>query len=491
MQASLRRILCTTGKHAPFHALESRTSLYMAAGVGLYWGSTVFSFLGLSYLPDSIMPNLIGTVIGILAAAAGLGSSRAWFHRKGQKRLAAATLSLSVLNIVLALGSAWGIEPPMLVLVCTNGCAGALLMLFWGLNLAALDRKTAERTVLLGAAIAGIALFLLLLIPPVISRYVSVILRGLTPCLFLFGGYDLPVVKRTFRPECKNGLVAFYASRALFGLLIGATYHLALTTTKASVSPQPLWVTAFLVFSLLLLAWCASHPSSGAALLSALPMCLAGALMLCFQNESELTQQAVGFSQIPFSCTAALWFAWIALTSLQISEFKEEFGMDEVTLSFSEKGIVSLFWMIGEMGAILAGHMGLLGPENINRFCLTALLVWFIVCTYSFTKLASTKERGRLLDERSESAQERTKKACEALSKDFGLSSRECEALQLLVLGHTRAYISEQMNISPSTVQTHLSHLYQKLDVHNREAVIEIVCHYQEKIDNNKRYKNG
>ena len=182
----------------------------MAAGVGLYWGSTVFSFLGLSYRPDSIMPNLIGTIIGILAAAVGLGSSRVWFHRKGQKRLAVATLSLSVLNIVLALGSARGIEPPMLVLVCTNGCAGALLMLFWGLNLAALDRKTAERTVLLGAAIAGIALFLLLLIPSVISRYVSVILRGLTPCLFLFGGYDLPVVKRTFRPECKNGLFAFY-----------------------------------------------------------------------------------------------------------------------------------------------------------------------------------------------------------------------------------------------------------------------------------------
>lgn len=145
MQASLRRILCTARKHVPFHALESRTSLYMAAGVGLYWGSTVFSFLGLSYRPDSIMPNLIGTVIGILAAAAGLGSSRAWFHRKGQKRLAAATLSLSVLNIVLALGSAWGIEPPMLVLVCTNGCAGALLMLFWGLNLAALENSRKNR----------------------------------------------------------------------------------------------------------------------------------------------------------------------------------------------------------------------------------------------------------------------------------------------------------------------------------------------------------
>ena len=109
----------------------------------------------------------------------------------------------------------------------------------------------------------------------------------------------------------------------------------------------------------------------------------------------------------------------------------------------------------------------------------------------TFTCLAETKERGRAIDEGVATSRERAERACAALSRDYGLSAREKDTLQLLVLGHTRSYIAEQMGVSTGTVQTHLSHIYQKLDVHKREAVIEMVSRCQEDLDESTRYRTA
>jgi DNA-binding NarL/FixJ family response regulator len=52
------------------------------------------------------------------------------------------------------------------------------------------------------------------------------------------------------------------------------------------------------------------------------------------------------------------------------------------------------------------------------------------------------------------------------------LSEREREVLQLIAEGHSNKEIAELLSISPTTVDTHRTHILQKLDVHNTAELV-------------------
>ncbi len=53
-----------------------------------------------------------------------------------------------------------------------------------------------------------------------------------------------------------------------------------------------------------------------------------------------------------------------------------------------------------------------------------------------------------------------------------GLSPRELETLQLIALGHTNAQIAEELHLSIRTVETHRSHVQQKLGLGDRAGLV-------------------
>ncbi|MGH2986082.1 MAG: response regulator, partial [Solirubrobacterales bacterium] len=53
-----------------------------------------------------------------------------------------------------------------------------------------------------------------------------------------------------------------------------------------------------------------------------------------------------------------------------------------------------------------------------------------------------------------------------------GLSERELEILRLIALGHTNAEIAEQLFISVRTVESHRSHIHQKLRLAKRSELV-------------------
>lgn len=57
--------------------------------------------------------------------------------------------------------------------------------------------------------------------------------------------------------------------------------------------------------------------------------------------------------------------------------------------------------------------------------------------------------------------------------KKLNLSNREYEVLQLLAKGHSNAEIAENLFLSLSTIKTHVSNLFVKMDVKNRVQAIE------------------
>jgi DNA-binding NarL/FixJ family response regulator len=61
----------------------------------------------------------------------------------------------------------------------------------------------------------------------------------------------------------------------------------------------------------------------------------------------------------------------------------------------------------------------------------------------------------------------------ETLRRDLdGLSEREMDVLKLLSTGGTDQEISAALGIGVRTVGTHLQHIYEKLEVHNRSAAV-------------------
>lgn len=57
--------------------------------------------------------------------------------------------------------------------------------------------------------------------------------------------------------------------------------------------------------------------------------------------------------------------------------------------------------------------------------------------------------------------------------KKLNLSNREYEVLQLLTKGYSNADIAENLFLSLSTVKTHVSNLFAKMDVKSRTQAIE------------------
>lgn len=61
------------------------------------------------------------------------------------------------------------------------------------------------------------------------------------------------------------------------------------------------------------------------------------------------------------------------------------------------------------------------------------------------------------------------------LAQKFGLSNREIEVLQLIAEGHSNQEIADQLYVSLSTVKTHVSNLFSKLDVQRRTQAMKKV----------------
>lgn len=200
---------------------------------------------------------------------------------------------------------------------------------------------------------------------------------------------------------------------------------------------------------------------------------------------------ATGFLLMPFLgapfqlivvCLVALLFS-IASVLMQVTcirEFEKN-GSNPVYVFGLFAGIVYGCMTIG----FFAGRF----LDVFDEFSLTHLLVIALALVYGLSLIAfllqSNKRKATHTDRSSkedaekappEDGSERSlQEACSALSGSFGLSGRESEVLLLLARGRNLPYISEALFISKNTVRTHLKNIYQKLNVHDRQELLDLI----------------
>ena len=63
----------------------------------------------------------------------------------------------------------------------------------------------------------------------------------------------------------------------------------------------------------------------------------------------------------------------------------------------------------------------------------------------------------------------------ELLRERFGLTQREAEVALLLAEGRSSTYIAGELYLSDNTVRSYVKNIYQKLDVHSKQDLIDFM----------------
>lgn len=132
-----------------------------------------------------------------------------------------------------------------------------------------------------------------------------------------------------------------------------------------------------------------------------------------------------------------------------------------------------------QLGVLTGNLAGSRASELVTGGTLSVfVMVLGLVCLLSFAALLVPQQRTKppALVQASENRPEtsRVEQRCRQLARECCLSAREAEILGYLAKGRSQPYIREELLLSKNTVATHVKHLYQKLDVHSRQEILDM-----------------
>lgn len=98
-----------------------------------------------------------------------------------------------------------------------------------------------------------------------------------------------------------------------------------------------------------------------------------------------------------------------------------------------------------------------------------------VVAAYLFVFADRTSSSLFMRAERETTAVDPSKEACARLARIGALSKRETEVFALIVKGRSTTRIQEELFISKNTVNSHTRRIFQKLKVHSRQELIDLI----------------
>lgn len=113
---------------------------------------------------------------------------------------------------------------------------------------------------------------------------------------------------------------------------------------------------------------------------------------------------------------------------------------------------------------------------SLGAICLVIIIALLVIMTYVFTEHDLRLFVGRPMPAPSVNLD----LVCQRLSDKYGLSKRESDVLILLAKGRSVPFIAEEFTVSQGTVKTHVRHVYEKLGIHNKQELLNMVESYSQ-----------
>ncbi len=146
-------------------------------------------------------------------------------------------------------------------------------------------------------------------------------------------------------------------------------------------------------------------------------------------------------------------------------------------LTFS---LTRITWSLDLFLGVSAFHTCSIMEDSIPNLLgiVSVILGLLVVATYLFV-MADEKGAYAIIPEEEPSEQheahETLDERCDRLVQAGGLSKRESEVLRLIARGRSTPRIQEELHLAANTVNTHTSHIYQKLGVHSKQELLDLV----------------
>ncbi len=451
-------------------------------GVGFIWAWVYCSYETSALYPDregigiNADPSWLASATAVVVAlfACGLLLRRTDLSRSRTLRslamafVATGTVLSAIVGIVpLPAGIVYGLSGAL------SGTGTALLCLMWGDALSRLDVEQME----IAVPAASLATFLCVLVFPYLQGVVGVVAVTSLPLLsggMLAATYHGLAAKRMLQPAGKASkgvrsefgriavilFVAYFVIGCIgalqeaeepfvqvFGFdlptFIGSGFGIVLVvcfiffSLKIDFTSLFRWLAPLVVLSLALFPWQDVLPSFVSSTIMAI---------------ADTCLQAVSYLYV------------IALAKRRFISVAVGIGTSQGALQ------------LGVLAGNLAGEAAspLVASGSLNVF----VVVLALICLFSFS-LALLPARGGKAPMRaaaggSEPAESAFAATCRQLAAANGLSAREEEVLGYLAKGRSQPYIREELLLSKNTVATHVKHIYQKLDVHSRQELLDL-----------------
>jgi DNA-binding CsgD family transcriptional regulator len=253
----------------------------------------------------------------------------------------------------------------------------------------------------------------------------------------------------------------------VFGLVSGFTFGLNLLAYRFTPH-SPLTVALIVASAVGALAGAAglyafmgrSRIISGSD--AVLPLVVAGVLTLPYVsvNVSALMQVAVASNYL---CSAMLF-------NLSQTDTSYRLKVGRWALRLSTRMMGTAAGTVGALLGLWVSHALDLG----SSFAIGAFIAMAYTLLVAMTLLVSTRVSifSRTLQTKP------PKPACDVcgeIAREYRLTPREAEILAILATGRNQAHVQQALVIAPGTATTHITHIYQKLGIHNRSELLDLV----------------
>lgn len=446
-----------------------------ALGLGAYWTWVNLSTSNTAaspWLVESVLPLrvVVPSFAYILTMALLLIFHRCLPEKNRPTQIAVATAIAGFGSIVSSVAS--GILPPISPLARAASSIGtAFLVVAWGEHISMKGAKDAS-LIATGSFFASGILYLLLSIPEL-----NALLLFILPVLPLACGALLLVSIQANRETEAQSVAANSLPAATLLALVSLVVCVFLNEVIRIVS-TPLIADRFTLVGQLTQIGCLLTATVGiiATMLSKKPLGFDAVLraLLPLMIAGFLSFIVVGSDDgIVFVILGSGYWC------LQILIF---ITLCSVVHSLKADAIPSFAFVYGSMqvGILLAKPVGMLVSEmlrstgaNLSYIVAFAVIAVVVIAMFPLHGKSVTDAQAAALESALSKPGTSEADRLASLASAYGLSPRETDVFMLLARGRSLPFIQQELHIATGTAQTHVRHIYGKMDVHTRQEFLD------------------
>lgn len=160
-----------------------------------------------------------------------------------------------------------------------------------------------------------------------------------------------------------------------------------------------------------------------------------------------------------------------ALMWILLVEISSRFKLSSSVVFGMGWGMVSLGVLLGSLAGVLLSAYAPFTPQMLSLIALVATLAILVSYMFIFTESDLLNLITPIKSNQEGSLQDK----CIQIAEGYKLSTKETEVLILAAKGRSRARIQNELHIASGTVSTHMRHIYEKLGVHTKQELLDLI----------------